>query len=497
MRELHLLFTNVSAANVSTANISARAIMAMSAMLLIAACGERVDQADERWRIVQAYVILDSAWHDGEFNRKGPHPDITLAVAAAKGIIAQADHPQRMAAAEFLVEHPSGLSKTADEDIALGAQTLQALIGPDWSVVEAYKADAARWQTARRDIDAADIADDERQSRRKALGSQPVAHRAVAAAKAIGATADHARRRDAAEHLALELGRGAHVLDGALLLLADFPTFDRWPEVMQTVDKNYLRANEEVDQFYEQMAATGADAATRATARYFLATRLARAANAFGLASTEREAKRQRALELAVGLSEGLADQAFVKPREYDDGTPVTGTFAQAETDLVHRIKHVTAGGTLVNATGKRLDGTEETLDAYAGKVVLIDFWATWCAPCIVALPKLRKLHAQLPPDRFALLAISGDAELETVLDFQKDEPMPWSHWHVGNKSKLGIAWDVRAYPTYILVDEQGVILARTNRISDPFLALVEDAVHGRINAIAHDATEASGSTPS
>ena len=74
---------------------------------------------------------------------------------------------------------------------------------------------------------------------------------------------------------------------------------------------------------------------------------------------------------------------------------------------------------------------------------------------------------------------------------------MPWSNWHVGDKSKLGIAWGVRAYPTYILVDEQGVILVRTNGISDAFLALVEDAVYGRTPAMARDATEASNSAPS
>ena len=493
--------------HVSTTNVSARTIVVASALLLIVACGERTEQqaaledvsgADERWALVQAYLTLDRAWHDGEFRRMGPRPDITLAVAAAREIVAQADHPRRMAAAEFLVLGPHGLSETAAEDMALGAQTLRAVIGPDWSVVEAYKADAARWQMARQAIDAADIADDERQSRRKALGSRPTAHRAVAAAQAIVAVADHARRRDAAVYLVLELDRGAHVLEGARLLFADFPAFDRWPEAMRAVDRSYFRANEEVDQFYAQVAAGAADATVRATARYFQAARLAQAANGFSLAPAEREAKRERALELAVGLSEGVADREFVKPREYaDDGTPVVGTFAQAEADLVHRIRHVTAGGTLADATGKRFDGTEETLAAYAGKVVLIDFWATWCAPCIAALPKLRKLHAELPPDRFTMLAINADADLETVVDFQKDEPMPWSNWHVGDKSKLGIAWGVRAYPTYILVDEQGVVLARTNGISDAFLALVEDAVHGRTPAMARDATEASDSAPS
>ena len=484
-----------------------RAPALAAALFLITACGDRADRptasADasntiQHWTIVQAYLDLDSAWHGDLFEQKekGPHPDITLAVAAAKRIVAEVGHPKRLAAAEFLVEHPSSLSETVDEDVALGAQTLQALIGPDWSTVETYKADVARWERAERELDTAeDLAADARQSRRKALGRWPAAHRAIAAARAIAAIADHARRRDAIEHLALELGRGHHVLEGAYLLLADFPAFERWPEVMQAVDRSHFRVSEEVERFYEQMSVGAADAAVRATARYFLATRLTSAANEFGLAPAEREVKRERALQLAVGLSEGLAEQTFVRPREYaDDGTPVTGTFAQAEADLVHRIEHVTAGGRLAEATGKLLDGTPETLAAYAGKAVLIDFWATWCGPCVAALPKLRDLRAELPKDRFALLSISVDDELETVTDFQRDEPMPWANWHVGDKSKLGIAWDVRAYPTYILVDEHSVIRARTNQLSEPFLALLKDVVHGPIAAVAHDATEVSGS---
>ena len=65
--------------------------------------------------------------------------------------------------------------------------------------------------------------------------------------------------------------------------------------------------------------------------------------------------------------------------------------------------------------TGTRLDGVEESLSAYRGRVVLLDFWATWCAPCVDALPDLRELVAELPADRFALVAVSVDEDRETV----------------------------------------------------------------------------------
>ena len=478
----------------------AKATLAALAALFMVACTDQADEQtlaaagkddgdsaavavaeyqapDEYWKVVQAYLVLDTAWHDGDLDQ-GPHPDITLAVAAAKLIVADADHPRRLAAAEFLAEHPRGMLESADDDMALGRQTLQALIGTDWSAVEGYVADSQRWEAASEEIDEADLSADERKSRRKALGKRPAVHRAVAAATVIIGIADHARRQEAAEFLVLESGRGSQVLAGARILFADFPAFADWPKALRAIDRSQFGANEPIEQFFAEVAAEAGDAAVRATAKYFLAGRLTQAANKFGAVPAERDAQRQRALELAVGMSEGVAEQEFVSPREYtDDGTPVTGTFAQAEADLIYRIEHVTAGGTLAEATGKRLDGTEETLHAFADKVVLIDFWATWCGPCVGALPTLRELHADMPADRFVLLSISVDDELDTVKDFQADESMPWENWHVGEKSKLGIAWGIRAYPTYILVDDQGTILARTNALGDSLLALIEDTV--------------------
>ena len=161
--------------------------------------------------------------------------------------------------------------------------------------------------------------------------------------------------------------------------------------------------------------------------------------------------------------------------RAYAAGTPISQTMA--DPDMIPSIRQGTLGATLPAVTGSRLNGVEESLSDYRGRIVLLNFWATWCAPCISALPQLRDLVANLPEDRFSLVAISVDEELGTVTRFIEDEPMLWTNWHSGMESDIVRLMRIRGYPTYVLVDENGKILSRTRGLMPPFTSLIEDAV--------------------
>lgn len=489
----------------------------LPALLLVfaAGCEESKDTAvptpdvspeEANWKLVEAYVELDTAWHDrdNEINRsddpadekdrrrreeRGEHPDIVLAVVAARSIINNGGG-RALEAAKFLVEHPAGLSPTAESDIEFGNASLARLIGPDWSVVEAYHDAMQAWQDddeARRESFKAQSEDSASQDGPAEVGAMGVAFVFVPPPKALEATAaaqaildtgdDHEKGREAAEFLVENATLNPDALiKGARWLTANASDFDDWPNVLMRLASGPASGDSgPFDDFLTEMAADAADPVVRATARYFAASMLAGRLNNPSADSAEREAGREEALAMATGLSAGVEAEEFVKKVSVD-GEQVAQTMAQAEASLVHGIRHTLVGSTVADETAKRLDGTEDSLSAYAGKVVLMDFWATWCGPCIAALPKMRDLAEGSPDDRFEILGISVDAELETVTEFMEDEPMPWSHWHIGVGSELGLSWNIAGYPTYVVVDADGVIQSRGHDL-DAAIEVIEEAL--------------------
>ena len=267
-----------------------------------------------------------------------------------------------------------------------------------------------------------------------------------------------------------------HMYVGAKALLAYAPDYQEWPQVLSRMSGARMFNGPAIDRFFEELASEAEDPVLRANGKYYLAAGLLSTVNSqFMLPTEDREAMRQRAIEAATGLSAGVEAEKFLG--ENPDGTPVPETLAKAEADLLRSLNHGTAGATLPEVMGTRLDGVEERLSDYRGRIVLIDFWATWCKPCVAALPQLRELVGKLPPDRFAIVAISVDEELGTVTRFIEDEPMPWTNWHAGKGSDFGRLLRIRGFPTYLLVDEHGKILARVNGLMAPFTSLVEKAV--------------------
>jgi TonB family protein len=133
------------------------------------------------------------------------------------------------------------------------------------------------------------------------------------------------------------------------------------------------------------------------------------------------------------------------------------------------------------------LDREFVDLNALKGRVVLLDFWGTWCAPCVAALPTLRSLQKHHDKDPFVILSVSSDSDESVVRTFVDKNQMVWPQYWDRDR-KVQQAFDIRAYPTYVVIDDEGVVRFRTTGGGPITPAGLDDAVKKQLKAAANRA---------
>lgn len=120
---------------------------------------------------------------------------------------------------------------------------------------------------------------------------------------------------------------------------------------------------------------------------------------------------------------------------------------------------------------GKTLKGKEIDLSALRGKVVLLDFWASWCPPCREEMPKLVRFYEEHKKSDFQLIAVNIDNKSSNMQHFlDKLFPMPEFPIIADNTQKIPALFNIEAMPTTIFIDKKGNIRYRHDGFKDSYV---------------------------
>lgn len=104
---------------------------------------------------------------------------------------------------------------------------------------------------------------------------------------------------------------------------------------------------------------------------------------------------------------------------------------------------------------GEKVSSTD-----FRGKVVVMDFWATWCPPCRASVPEIKELTKKYSSDKVVVLSVSADKDDAQWREFVEKKKMDWLQYRDADQHVLNLL-NVRAFPTYIVIDPEGIIRDR------------------------------------
>jgi len=198
------------------------------------------------------------------------------------------------------------------------------------------------------------------------------------------------------------------------------------------------------------------------------------------------------ALQKAIELSNGKVVKSYynlgfalIKSGKEQEGIEVLKKYVELDpaSSEVAQAKAVIGNVKLVDAkvapsfSVKSHTGDEISLEKSRGKIVLLDFWASWCVPCRMDMPEMKRIWKKYSADnRFSLIGIDLDSSKSPFEGYLKDEGITWQQYYdgLGWGNKIARLYGVYSIPQTILIDHEGVIRA-TNLRGDELSAKIDE----------------------
>ena len=175
---------------------------------------------------------------------------------------------------------------------------------------------------------------------------------------------------------------------------------------------------------------------------------------------------------------DGILDNGYESIEVYNTNTPfsINGTPYRVErvspdgstlTLAVHDVaieerRNLELDKPAPSFTAADLSGSEISLKSFRNQLVLLDFWSTYCGPCIDHIPALRGLWRDYADKGFVIISVSTDKSKDKVLQFTQDNQMGWHHVvDIQPERRISKAYNVNSIPAYFLIDQNGLLVAK------------------------------------